>query len=415
MHANDTNYTVIKNGVIAVSGTGPAIRVADNKLVIRDGPKETAPLVLTRAEASRKLRHIIICGSSGGYLTIDALRWLNDTDTALSLIDFDGRVMFANGARGPDQPALRRAQALVCSGVHPERATAIAREILRVKLAGQAAVARTIGRSETTALITDHAARMARVSDGGGLLSIEATAAVSYWATWESVPVRFARRNPDRLDSKGRWRPGRADTWHRFGTRASALTGKPWRATTPGNAILNFLFGIARTEMVIALHAAGLDPGIGVFHADTDGRPSLALDGIEAIRPAIEAWLLAWLGATAFANRDFREMPDGEVRLTHPLSAHLAHTAAIWRPACEHVAQWLSQVFGGMRRDRSVSYIDWRVSQVPLDCSADMHRLRQSARRSAEILQQRLRRGMARRSAAAPLYGDDPASGAYAT
>ena len=27
MHADDTNYTVVKNGVVVVSGTGPAIRV----------------------------------------------------------------------------------------------------------------------------------------------------------------------------------------------------------------------------------------------------------------------------------------------------------------------------------------------------------------------------------------------------
>ena len=43
MHADDTNYTVIKNGVVAVSGTGPAIRVDGNQLVIRDGPQVGSP------------------------------------------------------------------------------------------------------------------------------------------------------------------------------------------------------------------------------------------------------------------------------------------------------------------------------------------------------------------------------------
>ena len=62
MHADDTNYTIIKNDLVVVSGTGPAIRVDGNRLVIRDGPLETPPLCLTRAEASRKARHIIVCG-----------------------------------------------------------------------------------------------------------------------------------------------------------------------------------------------------------------------------------------------------------------------------------------------------------------------------------------------------------------
>ena len=79
MWANDTNYTVIKNGIVVVSGTGPAIRVDGNRLIIRDGPQETSPLVLTRAEATRKLRHVVVCGHAGGFVTFEALRWLRDT------------------------------------------------------------------------------------------------------------------------------------------------------------------------------------------------------------------------------------------------------------------------------------------------------------------------------------------------
>jgi hypothetical protein len=89
----------------------------------------------------------------------------------------------------------------------------------------------------------------------------------------------------------------------------------------------------------------GLDPGIGLFHADVDRRASLALDAIEAARPYVDAWLLAYLATSVFANRDFTELADGEVRLTHPLNSHLAYTAAIWRTVCEPVATWLAQCF----------------------------------------------------------------------
>lgn len=346
MHANDANYTVIKNGIVAVSGTGPAIRVDGNRLVIRDGPQDTPPLALSRAEASRRLRHIIITGHAGGYVTFDALRWLRDTGVAFSQVDWNGGIVIASGPRGPDRPALRRAQALVCSGIVPETGVAIAREILRVKLAGEAQITKLMDRAEASAAIAGLAAEIARERAAPSVLAIEAKAALLYWREWATIPVRFARDNPQRLDHKGRWRSGRAAAWHMFGSRASMLTGKPWRATTPGNAILNYLFGIARTEMAVALHAAGLDEGIGLFHADVDGRPSLALDGMEAVRPYIEAWCLEFLAATAFANRDFYETAEGEVRLTHPLAAHLAHTAALWRPACERVAQWLARTFG---------------------------------------------------------------------
>jgi CRISPR-associated endonuclease Cas1 len=345
MHADDTNYTVIKNGIVVVSGTGPAIRVDGNRLVIRDGPQETPPLRLTRAEAVRKLRHIIVCGQAGGFVTFDALRWLRDTGVAFSQLDWNGAVVITSGPRGRNRPDLRRAQALVCSGAVPKLADAIACEILRVKLRGQAEVAGLLGFGDAGAQIGSLAETIAREADGKRALAVEAEAAWIYWNLWERMPVRFARRNPQRLGSNGRWRPGRPDLWLTFGSRTSLLSGKPSRATTPGNCLINYLYAILESEMTIALLARGLDPGIGIFHADIDGRSSLALDAIEAVRPYVEYWLFTYLQSTVFANRDFHELPDGEVRLSHPLNAHLAHTAAIWRKACDPVAEWLAQGF----------------------------------------------------------------------
>ena len=94
--------------------------------------------------------------------------------------------------------------------------------------------------------------------------------------------------------------------------------------------------------MTVALLAAGLDPGIGIFHSDIDRRSSLTLDAIEAARPYVDDWLFAYLASSAFANRDFTEVSDGEVRLTHPLTSHLAHSGALWQNACEPIARWLA-------------------------------------------------------------------------
>jgi CRISPR/Cas system-associated endonuclease Cas1 len=95
------------------------------------------------------------------------------------------------GLRLP-QPALRRAQALVCSGVIPTAAVAIAREILRVKLHGQAEVARLLGSADASAAIGSLATAIARETDGSKALSFEARAALIYWKLWEDMPVRFA-------------------------------------------------------------------------------------------------------------------------------------------------------------------------------------------------------------------------------
>ena len=283
---------------------------------------------------------------------------MRDTDVAFSQLDWDGTVVIASGPRGSDQPALRRAQALVCSGVEPQAAVAITREILLVKLRGQAEVAQLMGSADASAAIVSLAAGIECETDEAKVLSAEAPAALIYWKLWANVPVGFARRNPKRLGPTGRWRPGRPDPWLTFGPRASQLTGKPLRATTPGNSLVNLLYALLASEMSVALHAVGLDPGIGLFHADVDGRSSLALDAIEAVRPYVDCWLAGYLAASVFANRDFTELSDGEVRIAPPLNSHLAHTVALWRKACEPVAHWLAQAFGrvGTLTDMRAAY-----------------------------------------------------------
>ena len=50
---------------------------------------------------------------------------------------------------------------------------------------------------------------------------------------------------------------------------------------------MSFLYTVLLGECVSALVAAGLEPVLGVLHADNEGRPSLALGLIEEFRPLI--------------------------------------------------------------------------------------------------------------------------------
>ena len=51
------------------------------------------------------------------------------------------------------------------------------------------------------------------------------------------------------------------------------------------NAALSYGYAIILAEAVSALCAAGLDPALGLFHAEQDNRPSLALDLMEEFAP----------------------------------------------------------------------------------------------------------------------------------
>jgi CRISPR associated protein Cas1 len=248
----------------------------------------------------------------------------------------------ASGPRGPDRPAFRRAQALVCIGVIPKATVAITREVLQVKLKGQA-------ESRDSCDLQMRARRLtgSRRPSRARPMEAKCTRPMRHRSFgncgWTCASGSRAAAQASR--GNGRWRPGRTDLWLTFGQRASLLTKSPHRATTPGNALLNYPCALLASEMNVALLAAGLDPGISMFHADFDDRSSLALDAIEAARPHVDYRLLGFLEASTFTNRDFIELSDGEIRLTHPLNAHLAYTTALWRKACQPIAGWLAQSF----------------------------------------------------------------------
>src|SRR5260221_10710850 len=172
------------------------------------------------------------------------------------------------------------AQALASTN---ETGHAITREILRVKLNGQAAVARLLASHEIAELILKLAGELDSARDKIRLLAIKAMTATAYWPLCQPLPLRFARREQI------------PEHWRTYGNRHSPLSGKPLKAASPGNAILNYLYAVAVGEMTIALTGTGLDPGMGIFHADQDRRASLAYDAIEAVRPYVDAWLVTWL------------------------------------------------------------------------------------------------------------------------
>jgi hypothetical protein len=156
---------------------------------------------------------------------------------------------------------------------------------------------------------------------------------MAYWSCWAEVPVRFAERERGRVPSH----------WLIFGGRRSALTDRNQKATNPPNAILNYLFAIGEAEARIALMREGLDPGLGLIHADRPERDNLALDVLEGVRPAIEAYVLTLLARETFRRADFFETRDGNCRLLPPLTERLAATADQWASAIAPLARRLAR------------------------------------------------------------------------
>ena len=74
------------------------------------------------------------------------------------------------------------------------------------------------------------------------------------------------------------------------------------------NAVLSFLYALLTHDVQAALETVGLDPQVGFLHRDRPGRPSLALDLMEELRPVLADRL-----ALSLVNRK-QVTPGGFVR-----------------------------------------------------------------------------------------------------
>jgi CRISP-associated protein Cas1 len=337
MSPDDTLFGVVKNGVLTLNGYVTRVTVETGSLCIIDGYKNNETK-LTFPRSNCAISRIISLNDAG-YISFAAARWLSETGVSLTHLNYDGSPILTTVSRRNNPSSLRRAQVLAYD---TEFGRELARSIVTAKIAGQIATLKHFN------LLTDKLqsellsysskllpANKPTLSD---ILGIEGMIATLYWQALIKIPVKFGKRQSIPRH------------WKRFGNRRSTITGDPRGAVTPGNAVLNYLYGVLCSEITIALHTIGLDPSIGILHEDKDNRASLAYDLMEPAPPILDRWFFHLLQNTTFSKRDFLETIEGFISVTHPLNSHLAMTAVLWRGIADQLAQWFYSRLAGDKK-----------------------------------------------------------------
>jgi CRISPR-associated protein Cas1 len=129
------------------------------------------------------------------------------------------------------------------------------------------------------------------------------------------------------------------------------------------NALLSFTYGLLAKDVALALTASGLDPLLGFYHQPRFGRPALALDVMEELRPLIgDSVVLNAVSTGVIAADDFVERA-GAVAMTpsarrklisayeRRLGTEIAHPlfgySISWRRVLEVQARLLGRVLLG--------------------------------------------------------------------
>lgn len=263
----------------------------------KDG--ETVVVEIDGAERARVPMHML------GSLVVFGAIWLSPplmqacaaAGIAIVLLDRAGR--FQARVEGPvsGNVLLRRAQYRAA-----DDAEGIVRSLVSGKIANQRAVLMRALRDQPAgdAELTSAAERLGlilrRVALGPGdvdaLRGCEGEAAALYFGVFD----RLIRSNEPAMRFTGRSR-------------------RPPRDAV--NALLSFLYTLLTHDCRSAAEGVGLDPAVGFLHRERPGRPSLALDLMEELRPILADRLaLALINRRQIGPGDFERRDGGAVLLT---------------------------------------------------------------------------------------------------
>ncbi len=303
----------VVDGVCVVDGYGIKISVERDHLQIADGTgRSRRERRFTRSE--RKLRRLVLIGHTG-YVTLDALRWINDTGAAFAHID-EGRLLTTSTPAGLADARLRRTQALLQG---TPAGLAISWRLITDKLRGQAGILTAITGEPLPSCFADAFDAAQRETDTDRLRLAEANAAKAYWNPISRLELNFAASKPV------------PEHWRTVGSRSSNLNTSPRNATTPAHAIWNYLYAVLEAETTLAAHTLGLDPTVGINHANRKHRDSLTMDLMEPLRPLIDTQVLQLFHDRRFSLDDFHETRRGIARVNPPLTHHLVELSSAWR------------------------------------------------------------------------------------
>ncbi len=324
------NSVAARHGVVTLCGYGIQVRVDRGHLIIEDGMgADRRHYRLPRV--GHGLKRLVVIGSDG-MVSLAALRWLADQEAAFVMLERDGSVLATTGPVRPSDARLRRAQALASQS---GSAIKIARELIDKKLAGQEQVVRhKLRAAESADAIHRYRSELAEADTPENVRLVESKAAGAYWFAWRSLVISFPKKDEPRIPFH----------WRTFGARVSPLTGSPRLAVNPPNAMLNYLYAVLESESRLAAAALGLDPGIGVLHADAPARDSLACDLMEAVRPKVDAYVLEWIMSQPLKREWFFEQRDGNCRMMASFALRLSETAPMWRHAIAPTAEWVARL-----------------------------------------------------------------------
>jgi CRISPR-associated endonuclease Cas1 len=309
---------------LVLAGHGLRLRVQRGTLVVTHGfthyPQKAREQRFFPGDP--KLPSRIILLSADGSISLDVVRWLSEQRVPMVMLDYRGKVVSVLGSETTAADLeLRRAQ---IEAVANGQGLVLARSLIEQKLTASLDTLATLPPSTAQESAIDrvasllHRLREQPPQTIDDLRLLEAWAAISYFAAWRTIELRW----------KGTGKKPIPPEWRRIGVRQEVLRRRNRQAHHPVNALLNYGYAVLESQVRIAIAQAGLDPTIGYLHVCQAGRDSFVYDLMEPYRPQVDREVLALVCSQTFTPRDFVIDTKGVCRLHPQLAKQLVSLTA---------------------------------------------------------------------------------------
>lgn len=284
------------NSIVTLTGINPSVCIDDDCLSIKQGFTlgDMSPEYVAYPRGVHNLTWVIV-DSPNGYITIDALRWLESQNIGVLLVsNGEARILIQDITK--PIVSLRRRQYQI-------DAVIVAKYVLRGKFQTYLDMFPNIPNADELHDLIQ--AGLDGFNDVNDLRLIEGRIANSYWK-YHTFTLRSYKKFPP-------W-------WSEYNQRSSGIgTNGNRNATHPINAILNYAYAVIAGMIKRKCVMVGLDVAVGTLHADNDRRDSLVYDLLEFLRGEIDNLLLTWAKSVKWRRTDFLTSERGVVSLDNNL------------------------------------------------------------------------------------------------
>lgn len=292
---------------LLLNGHGISFKVEKAKLLIKDGRYSINEELKEYVFRPKKIPYdnIIIYGRSGD-ISIEAIRWLIKHNVAITILNWDGKLLTT--ILPPESVQVKTKFEQYSSYRDSSLRLELAKKFIEAKFARSKILLEwlKLRYNKIEYDFSKEEESLERALTFNEILLIEARVAGEYWKQLiKAIPEKYE-----------------------FDKRQYKDT--PYGASDQVNCMLNYGYAILESECLRAINIVGLDPHVGFLHEMKMGSKSLAYDLQEPFRFLIDLAVISAIEKNKIDNKDFIRTENYNLRLRPSGAKKLMEEISIW-------------------------------------------------------------------------------------